>query len=145
MWGTHKEIQITYKHAKKDCHQDLRGRKPTMRHFPTYRTDEDEMPNTAQMWLDGHSFKIQTCAAFFFKLCFRFYIYSLVYTLFGPPPPLPPTQSSKESFIAGCQWLTPVILATQEAESRKIVVLKPAWANRSRDPISKIPNTCTNE
>jgi hypothetical protein len=32
------------------------------------------------------------------------------------------------------QWLTPVILATQEDRGSK-----PAWANSLRDPISKIP------
>jgi hypothetical protein len=37
---------------------------------------------------------------------------------------------------AGHQWLAPVILATQEAEIRR-----PAWANSSGDPISKIPIT----
>jgi hypothetical protein len=36
----------------------------------------------------------------------------------------------KSKFVAGCQWLTPVILATQEAE-----ISKPAWANSLRDPI----------
>jgi hypothetical protein len=30
---------------------------------------------------------------------------------------------------ARCWWLTPVILAAQEAELRRIAVLKPAWAN----------------
>jgi hypothetical protein len=34
----------------------------------------------------------------------------------------------------------PVILATQEAEIRRILVPKPAWANNSRDPILKILN-----
>jgi hypothetical protein len=35
------------------------------------------------------------------------------------------------SVSAGPQWLMPVILATQEAEIRRIVVLKPAQANSS--------------
>jgi hypothetical protein len=35
----------------------------------------------------------------------------------------------------------PVILATQEAEIRRIAVQRQPWANSSRDPISKIPNT----
>jgi hypothetical protein len=35
----------------------------------------------------------------------------------------------------------PVITATQEAEIRRIVVQSQLWANSSRDPISKIPNT----
>jgi hypothetical protein len=39
---------------------------------------------------------------------------------------------------AGRSWLTPAILATQEDGG-----LKPAWANSSRDPISKIPITKT--
>jgi hypothetical protein len=42
---------------------------------------------------------------------------------------------------AGCWWLTPVILATQEAEIRRIVVRSQPWANSSQDPISKNPNT----
>jgi hypothetical protein len=41
---------------------------------------------------------------------------------------------------ARCWWLTPVILATQEAD-QKDHGLKPTQANSSRDPISKIPNT----
>jgi hypothetical protein len=37
----------------------------------------------------------------------------------------------------------PVILATQEAEIRRITVpWKPAWGNNLRDPISKKPITC---
>jgi hypothetical protein len=41
--------------------------------------------------------------------------------------------------LAGRQWLTTVILATQEAEIRRIMVcgLKPAWANSLWDPISE--------
>jgi hypothetical protein len=35
------------------------------------------------------------------------------------------------------QWLKPVILATQEAEIRRIAVWKPAWAKSLRDPILK--------
>jgi hypothetical protein len=35
------------------------------------------------------------------------------------------------------QWLTPVILATQEAEIRRIMAQSQPWANSSRDPISK--------
>jgi uncharacterized protein (DUF305 family) len=36
-----------------------------------------------------------------------------------------------------CQWLTPVILATQEAEIRRMEVRSQPWANSSRDPIKK--------
>jgi hypothetical protein len=44
---------------------------------------------------------------------------------------------------AGCQWLTPVILATQEAgvATQEDLGSKPAQANSSRDPISKKPFT----
>jgi hypothetical protein len=52
-----------------------------------------------------------------------------------------PSSTKKKIFFffksqkqAGCQWLTPVILATQEAEIRR----KPPWANSSQDPICKI-------
>jgi hypothetical protein len=38
---------------------------------------------------------------------------------------------------AWCWWLTPVILAIQETEIRR---LKPANANSLRDPISKNPS-----
>jgi hypothetical protein len=39
--------------------------------------------------------------------------------------------------ISGHQWLTPVILATQEAEIRRIEV----WANSLREFVSKKPIT----
>jgi hypothetical protein len=39
------------------------------------------------------------------------------------------------------QWLRPVILATQEAEIRRIIVWSQLWANSSRDPILKKPIT----
>jgi hypothetical protein len=38
-------------------------------------------------------------------------------------------------------WLTPIILATQEAEIRKMVVQSQPWANSSQDPIAKKPLT----
>jgi hypothetical protein len=41
----------------------------------------------------------------------------------------------KRHTVAQCEWLTPVILATQEVEIRK-----QAQENSSRDPISKVPN-----
>jgi hypothetical protein len=39
-----------------------------------------------------------------------------------------------------CRWLTPVFLATWEAEIRRITDhrSRPAWTNNSRDPIPKI-------
>jgi hypothetical protein len=43
--------------------------------------------------------------------------------------------------IVGLWWLTPVILASQEAEIRRIWVQSQPWANNPRDPISKIPDT----
>jgi hypothetical protein len=42
--------------------------------------------------------------------------------------------------LAGRWWLTPVILATQEAEIRKITVQSQLWANSLQDPISKNPS-----
>jgi hypothetical protein len=50
------------------------------------------------------------------------------------------TNDTKGLFSASCQWLTPVILATQKAEIRRITVQsqpRHSW----RDPISKTPNT----
>jgi hypothetical protein len=38
----------------------------------------------------------------------------------------------KNHFSAGRQWLTPVIIATQEAEIRRIVVQRPVWKNSLR-------------
>jgi hypothetical protein len=37
-------------------------------------------------------------------------------------------------------WLPPAILATKEAETRRIAVQSQAQANSSKDPISKIHN-----
>jgi hypothetical protein len=39
---------------------------------------------------------------------------------------------------AACPWLTPVILATEEAEIRRIAVRSQPMANSSQDPISTI-------
>jgi hypothetical protein len=46
----------------------------------------------------------------------------------------------KNKIRSRCQWLTPVILATTEAEIRSMEV---QWASSSRDPISKKPITKT--
>jgi hypothetical protein len=46
-------------------------------------------------------------------------------------------RSKKRKTGAGYQWFTPVILATQEAEIRRIVVQSQPQANSSQDPISK--------
>jgi hypothetical protein len=43
--------------------------------------------------------------------------------------------------IARYCGVTPIILATQEAEIRRIVVRSQPGANSSQDPISKKPNT----
>jgi hypothetical protein len=45
------------------------------------------------------------------------------------------------SNLARHWWLMPIILATQEAEIRRISVKMPAQTNSSRDPISKKPIT----
>jgi hypothetical protein len=42
---------------------------------------------------------------------------------------------------ARCQWLTPIILVTQEAEIKRISVQSQLRQTVPRDPISKIPNT----
>jgi hypothetical protein len=46
----------------------------------------------------------------------------------------------KISIKTGHQRLTPVILATQEAEVKRIMVQSQPWANSSPDPISKNPS-----
>jgi hypothetical protein len=48
-----------------------------------------------------------------------------------------PCTVKKKKIDARHQWLMPVILATQEAEIRRIAVRSQSWANTSRDPISK--------
>jgi hypothetical protein len=49
--------------------------------------------------------------------------------------------SSKTTLVrARRQWLTPVILATQEAEIRRIVVQSPPRQRVWQDPISKNPS-----
>jgi hypothetical protein len=40
--------------------------------------------------------------------------------------------------LAGCQWLTPIILAIQEAEIRRIAIQSQPQSNSPGDPISKI-------
>jgi hypothetical protein len=49
-------------------------------------------------------------------------------------------KKKKLDCAAGCQWLTPVIPATQELEIRKVAVQSQPWVNSSQDPISKKPN-----
>jgi hypothetical protein len=48
----------------------------------------------------------------------------------------------KDIFLARCRWwLTPVILATQEADIRRTTVQSQPQANSSWDPVLKIPIT----
>jgi hypothetical protein len=42
--------------------------------------------------------------------------------------------------LGWAQWLTPIIPATQDAETRR-AGSRPALTNSSRDPILKMPNT----
>jgi hypothetical protein len=46
-----------------------------------------------------------------------------------------------KGICVGYQWLTPVILAIQEAKSWRITVQSQPWANSSKDPTWKKPNT----
>jgi hypothetical protein len=48
--------------------------------------------------------------------------------------------AGQELHTPRCQWLMPVILATQKAEIRKIVVQSQLGANSLGDPISKNPS-----
>jgi hypothetical protein len=48
-------------------------------------------------------------------------------------------QHSEKVAQAGCWWLVPVILATQEGRDQENQGLKPALANSSGNPISKKP------
>jgi hypothetical protein len=50
-------------------------------------------------------------------------------------------ENVKSSSVAGCQWLTPIILAIQEAEIRRIEVQCQPLANSLRGHISKKPIT----
>jgi hypothetical protein len=47
----------------------------------------------------------------------------------------------RKTTVAGCWWLTPVILASREAEIRRIEVQSQHQVNSSQDPILKKPNT----
>jgi hypothetical protein len=47
----------------------------------------------------------------------------------------------KNKYEAGCQWLTPIILATQEAEICRIVVQSQPWADFVRPYLKKKPIT----
>jgi hypothetical protein len=47
----------------------------------------------------------------------------------------------KKSSWRQALWLRPVILATQEAQIRRIMVQSQSWADSSQIPILKLPNT----
>jgi hypothetical protein len=53
---------------------------------------------------------------------------------------MPRLQNKGRLLKAGCQWLTPVIPATQETEIRRIQVQSQPWVNSSQDPILKNPS-----
>jgi hypothetical protein len=46
----------------------------------------------------------------------------------------------EDNLTVGYWWLMLVILATQEAQIRRIAVQSQPWANSLQDPLSKIPN-----
>jgi hypothetical protein len=50
---------------------------------------------------------------------------------------MPSLKRKKKYSLSGCWWLTPVTLATQQAEIRRITVGSQPGANSSRDPTSK--------
>jgi hypothetical protein len=50
------------------------------------------------------------------------------------------TPASEVLILSGHQWLTPVILATQEAEIRRIAVQSQPGANNSQGSISEKKN-----
>jgi hypothetical protein len=53
---------------------------------------------------------------------------------------VPPKKKNHNFDLARCGWFPPIILVTQEAEIRRIMVQSQPWANNSRDPISKNPS-----
>jgi hypothetical protein len=55
--------------------------------------------------------------------------------------PISKITKAKNGLEAGHRWLTPVILATLEAEVRRILVWSQTQANSSEDPMWKITNT----
>jgi hypothetical protein len=46
-----------------------------------------------------------------------------------------------KKILAGRWWLMPAIVATQEAEIGRIMILSQPQTNTSRDPVLTIPNT----
>jgi hypothetical protein len=87
-------------------------------------------------------------SVWFQHLFFFLFIHSHVHTLghFSTLPPLssplPPVICSLKKYLTSWALVTtPVILATQEAEIRRITLWSQPRTNSSWDPISKIPNT----
>jgi hypothetical protein len=52
---------------------------------------------------------------------------------------IPYTKVNSKQITGLCQWLTPITLATHEAEIRRIAVQSQPKQNSSQDPISKKP------